>query len=185
MSATEKKTESRWDPGATPYAGMGAGILTTTFPGARHGVITEREYLDKFGRPLSGATTPKLGLSATNYLRVVHEVLRGGLDFTKDDENINSQPFARWRDPYLSEEAVPREPAGLQLPPVPSWTVRTVARWRLDLYAVADRAPVPCAGSSNAPPRPSRSDQMPLVTIGGSAPDAVALDRRSSRGSHR
>ncbi len=26
---------------------------------------------------------------------------RGGLDFTKDDENINSQPFGRWRDRYL------------------------------------------------------------------------------------
>ncbi len=26
--------------------------------------------------------------------------LRGGLDFTKDDENINSQPFMRWRDRY-------------------------------------------------------------------------------------
>ena len=24
--------------------------------------------------------------------------LRGGLDFTKDDENVNSQPFMRQRD---------------------------------------------------------------------------------------
>jgi len=32
---------------------------------------------------------------------VVYEALRGGLDFTKDDENINSQPFMRWRDRYL------------------------------------------------------------------------------------
>ena len=62
----------------------------------------EREYLDKFGRPLLGATVkPKLGLSAKNYGRVVFEALRGGLDFTKDDENINSQPFMRWRDRYL------------------------------------------------------------------------------------
>jgi ribulose-bisphosphate carboxylase large chain len=62
----------------------------------------EREYLNKFGRPLLGATVkPKLGLSARNYGRVVYEALRGGLDFTKDDENINSQPFMRWRDRYL------------------------------------------------------------------------------------
>ena len=62
----------------------------------------EREYLDKFGRPLLGATVkPKLGLSAKNYGRVVYEALRGGLDFTKDDENINSQPFMRWRDRFL------------------------------------------------------------------------------------
>ncbi|EUA52020.1 ribulose bisphosphate carboxylase large chain [Mycobacterium xenopi 3993] len=64
--------------------------------------MMEREYLNKFGRPLLGATTkPKLGLSARNYGRVVYEALRGGLDFTKDDENINSQPFMRWRDRYL------------------------------------------------------------------------------------
>jgi len=73
-----------------------------TFPGPPHGIVMEREYLDKFGRPLLGATTkPKLGLSAKNYGRVVYEALRGGLDFTKDDENINSQPFMRWRDRFL------------------------------------------------------------------------------------
>ena len=73
-----------------------------TFQGPPHGIVMEREYLDKFGRPLLGATTkPKLGLSAKNYSRVVYEALRGGLDFTKDDENINSQPFMRWRDRFL------------------------------------------------------------------------------------
>jgi ribulose-bisphosphate carboxylase large chain len=73
-----------------------------TFQGPATGVIVERERLDKFGRPLLGATTkPKLGLSSRNYGRVVYEALRGGLDFTKDDENINSQPFMHWRDRYL------------------------------------------------------------------------------------
>jgi len=66
--------------------------------------------LNKYGRPLLGATVkPKLGLSARNYGRVVYEALRGGLDFTKDDENINSQPFMRWRDRFLfSMEGVSR-----------------------------------------------------------------------------
>src|SRR5947207_11514620 len=73
-----------------------------TFQGPPHGIVMEREHLDKFGRPLLGATVkPKLGLSAKNYGRVVYEALRGGLDFTKDDENINSQPFMRWRDRFL------------------------------------------------------------------------------------
>src|SRR6201994_3805334 len=63
-----------------------------TFQGPAHGIVMEGEYLNKCGRPLPGATTkPKLGLSARNYGRVVYEALRGGLDFTKDDENINSQ----------------------------------------------------------------------------------------------
>ncbi|MGH8903379.1 MAG: RuBisCO large subunit C-terminal-like domain-containing protein, partial [Egibacteraceae bacterium] len=73
-----------------------------TFQGPAHGIVMEREYLNKYGKPLLGATVkPKLGLSARNYGRVVFEALRGGLDFTKDDENINSQPFMRWRDRYL------------------------------------------------------------------------------------
>ncbi len=58
--------------------------------------------MDKFGRPLLGATVkPKLGLSGRNYGRVVYEALKGGLDFTKDDENINSQPFMHWRERFL------------------------------------------------------------------------------------
>jgi len=73
-----------------------------TFPGPPHGIVMEREYLNKYGRPLLGATVkPKLGLSARNYGRVVYEALGGGLDFTKDDENVNSQPFMRWRDRFL------------------------------------------------------------------------------------
>ena len=48
-----------------------------TFQGPPHGIVMEREYLDKFGRPLLGATTkPKLGLSAKNYARVVYEAPR-------------------------------------------------------------------------------------------------------------
>lgn len=73
-----------------------------TFAGPPTGIIVERERLDKFGRPLLGATTkPKLGLSGRNYGRVVYEGRRGGLDFMKDDENINSQPFMHWRDRFL------------------------------------------------------------------------------------
>src|ERR1700722_4947735 len=77
-----------------------------TFKGPPTGLIVERERLDKFGRPLLGATTkPKLGLSGRNYGRVVYEGLKGGLDFLKDDENINSQPFMHWRDRFLNVTA--------------------------------------------------------------------------------
>jgi ribulose-bisphosphate carboxylase large chain len=72
-----------------------------TFQGPPNGIQVERDRLNKYGRPLLGCTIkPKLGLSARNYGRAVYEALRGGLDFTKDDENINSQPFMRWRDRY-------------------------------------------------------------------------------------
>ncbi len=73
-----------------------------TFQGPATGIVAERERMNLYGRPLLGATMkPKLGLSGRNYGRVVYEALKGGLDFTKDDENINSQPFMHWRDRYL------------------------------------------------------------------------------------
>jgi ribulose-bisphosphate carboxylase large chain len=73
-----------------------------TFQGPATGVVVERERLNNFGRPVLGATVkPKLGLSGRNYGRVVYEGLKGGLDFLKDDENINSQPFMRWRERFL------------------------------------------------------------------------------------
>ncbi|KAF8098580.1 hypothetical protein N665_0263s0009 [Sinapis alba] len=75
---------------------------TSNFQGPPHGIQVERDILNKYGRPLLGCTIkPKLGLSAKNYGRAVYECLRGGLDFTKDDENVNSQPFMRWRDRFL------------------------------------------------------------------------------------
>lgn len=84
-----------------------------TFQGPPHGIVMEREHLNKYGRPLLGATVkPKLGLSARSYGRVIYEALSGGLDFVKDDENINSQPFMRWRDRFLfAMEAVNRAQA--------------------------------------------------------------------------
>jgi len=72
-----------------------------TCGGPPNGIQVERDKLNKYGRALLGCTIkPKLGLSAKNYGRAVYECLRGGLDFTKDDENVNSQPFMRWRDRF-------------------------------------------------------------------------------------
>ena len=84
-----------------------------TFQGPATGVVVERERMDKFGRPLLGATVkPKLGLSGKNYGRVVFEGLKGGLDFLKDDENINSQAFMRWRERFLyCQEGIQRAAA--------------------------------------------------------------------------
>ena len=72
-----------------------------TCGGPPHGIQVERDILNKYGRALLGCTIkPKLGLSAKNYGRAVYECLRGGLDLTKDDENVNSQPFMRWRQRF-------------------------------------------------------------------------------------
>ncbi|MGV6801734.1 MAG: form I ribulose bisphosphate carboxylase large subunit [bacterium] len=72
-----------------------------TCGGPPNGIMVERDKMNKYGRPMLGCTIkPKLGLSAKNYGRAVYECLRGGLDFTKDDENVNSQPFMRWRNRF-------------------------------------------------------------------------------------
>ena len=72
-----------------------------TCGGPPHGIQVERDIMNKYGRPLLGCTIkPKLGLSAKNYGRAAYECLRGGLDFTKDDENVNSQPFMRWKQRF-------------------------------------------------------------------------------------
>ena len=72
-----------------------------TCGGPPNGIMVERDVMNKYGRPLLGCTIkPKLGLSAKNYGRAVYECLRGGLDFTKDDENVNSQPFMRWQQRF-------------------------------------------------------------------------------------
>jgi ribulose-bisphosphate carboxylase large chain len=111
-----------------------------TFPGPPHGIVMEREYLNKYGRPLLGATVkPKLGLSARNYGRVVYEALKGGLDFTKDDENINSQPFMRWRDRFLySIEGVNR--ASEQSGEVKGHYMNVTAATMEDMYERAEFA---------------------------------------------
>ncbi|CAN6440750.1 unnamed protein product [Victoria cruziana] len=73
-----------------------------TFQGPPHGIQVERDKLNKYGHPLLGCTIkPKLELSAKNYGRAIYECLRSGLDFTMDDENVNSQPFMHWRDHFL------------------------------------------------------------------------------------
>ena len=87
--------------------------LVKTFPGPNIGIYDERARLNKWGRPLLGGTVkPKLGLSAKDYATIIYESLSGGLDTTKDDENMNSQPFNRWRDRYFySMDAVKKAEA--------------------------------------------------------------------------
>src|SRR6188508_2753455 len=111
-----------------------------TFAGPPTGIVVERERLDKFGRPLLGATVkPKLGLSGKNYGRVVYEALQGGLDFTKDDENINSQPFMHWRDRFLHcMEAVNRAQAATG--EVKGHYLNVTAATMEDMYERADFA---------------------------------------------
>jgi len=73
-----------------------------TFQGPATGIVVERERMDKFGRPLlrrhrEAEARPFRAQLWPRGLRGAE----GGLDFTKDDENINSQPFMHWRERFL------------------------------------------------------------------------------------
>jgi len=69
-------------------------VYSKTFQGPPQDIQVERDKLNKYGRPLLGCTIkPKLRLSAKNYSRAVYEYQHSGLDLTKDDENVNTQPF--------------------------------------------------------------------------------------------
>lgn len=87
--------------------------LVKTFSGPPTGIENERARLGVHDRPLLGGTVkPKIGLTPKDYARVVYECLSGGLDATKDDENMHSQPFNRWRDRFaFVMEAVHRAEA--------------------------------------------------------------------------
>jgi len=78
-------------------------------------------------------------LSGKNYGRVVYEALKGGLDFVKDDENINSQPFMHWRDRFLyAMEAVNR--AGAESGEVKGHYLNVTGATMEDMYERAEFA---------------------------------------------
>ncbi len=70
-----------------------------TFPGPNRGIPGVREALGIHHRPiLATVPKPKLGYTPEEYAQVAYEILVGGIDLVKDDENVASQPFIRFRD---------------------------------------------------------------------------------------
>jgi ribulose-bisphosphate carboxylase large chain len=70
-----------------------------TFPGPGRGIPGVREALRVRDRPvLATVPKPKLGYTPQEYAEVAYEILVGGVDLIKDDENVASQPFIRFRD---------------------------------------------------------------------------------------
>lgn len=67
--------------------------------GLLNGIQVECDWMNKYGCFLLGCIIKlKFGLSGKNYGCVVYECLCGGLDFIKDDENINFQFFQCWQN---------------------------------------------------------------------------------------
>ena len=65
-----------------------------SFPGPSKGVHGVRELLKIKERPiLATVPKPKLGYTPEEYANVAYEILAGGVDLVKDDENVASQKF--------------------------------------------------------------------------------------------
>ena len=68
------------------------------FKGPILGMEGIRKRWKVFDRPLTGAVPkPKIGFSALEHAKIGYETWMGGFDFVKDDENLTSTKFNRFR----------------------------------------------------------------------------------------
>jgi len=73
--------------------------LINSFKGPRFGIAGVRKILKVKNRPLAGTIVkPKLGLTSKEHAKVSYESWMGGLDVVKDDENLTSQPFNKFKE---------------------------------------------------------------------------------------
>lgn len=68
------------------------------FKGPSFGIRGVREKLKIYGRPLVGTVPkPKVGYSPEEVGKLAYELLTGGMDFVKDDENLASPKFCSFQ----------------------------------------------------------------------------------------
>ncbi|MAG77980.1 type III ribulose-bisphosphate carboxylase [archaeon] len=73
-------------------------VLVKSFKGPKFGIQGVRKILDVKRRPLVGTIVkPKVGLSAKKHAEVAFNSWMGGLDCVKDDENLSSQTFNKFK----------------------------------------------------------------------------------------
>jgi len=73
--------------------------LLGSFKGPRFGITGIRRLLRVKNRPLTATVPkPKLGLTAKEHARAGYEAWIGGIDMLKDDENLTSQPFNKFKE---------------------------------------------------------------------------------------
>jgi ribulose-bisphosphate carboxylase large chain len=76
--------------------------MLESFKGPRFGIKGVRKRLKVKNRPLVGTIVkPKVGLTETQHARVAYESWVGGCDIVKDDENLTSQTFNKFKKRFL------------------------------------------------------------------------------------
>jgi len=73
-------------------------IIMNKFKGPKYGIQGIRKLLKIPKRPLTGTIVkPKVGLNEKQHAKVAYESWMGGLDVVKDDENLSSMTFNKFR----------------------------------------------------------------------------------------
>ena len=76
--------------------------MLKSFRGPRFGIKGVRKLLRVKNRPLVGTIVkPKVGLTESQHARVAYESWAGGCDIVKDDENLTSQSFNKFKKRFL------------------------------------------------------------------------------------
>ncbi|MEA3329908.1 MAG: type III ribulose-bisphosphate carboxylase [Nanoarchaeota archaeon] len=76
--------------------------ILKSFKGPRYGIKGIRKILKVKKRPLVGTIVkPKVGLNEIEHAKVAYEAWRGGCDIVKDDENLTSQNFNKFKSRFL------------------------------------------------------------------------------------
>jgi ribulose-bisphosphate carboxylase large chain len=72
--------------------------ILQSFNGPEHGIMGVRKKLHILDRPLVGTIVkPKLGLNSLEHARVAYHAWLGGCDIVKDDENLSSMKFNKFK----------------------------------------------------------------------------------------
>ena len=81
--------------------------MLKSFKGPKFGIKGIRKMLGIKNRPLMGTIVkPKVGLDEKEHARVAYESWVGGCDLVKDDENLTSQSFNKFRKRFLLTNAL-------------------------------------------------------------------------------
>ena len=71
--------------------------LVNSFPGPSKGIDGVRETMKVHDRPLLATVPkPKVGMTTEEHANAAYEIMTGGVDLVKDDENLTSQNFNRF-----------------------------------------------------------------------------------------
>jgi ribulose-bisphosphate carboxylase large chain len=80
--------------------------MLRSFKGPRYGIKGIRKMLKVKKRPLLGTIVkPKIGLNEKEHAKVAYESWIGGCDIVKDDENLTSQDFNKFKKRFLLTNA--------------------------------------------------------------------------------